>query len=146
MRGLFFLIGLLASPALAQVPTVGAGSASRQTTSVAVSQAGQSDENGWHRDFAAAIRKCWLVESETAADRITVGIVFGMSPDGTAIANSLQMVRASDGSVAAVKTAYEAARRAILRCGASGFDLPTRLYDEWKQVEITFDPAMSGMK
>ena len=36
------------------------------------------------------------------------------------------------------------ARTAMLRCGASGYDLPADKYDQWREVEITFDP--SGMR
>ncbi|MEM9438259.1 MAG: energy transducer TonB, partial [Pseudomonadota bacterium] len=33
-----------------------------------------------------------------------------------------------------------AARRAIIRCGATGFDLPREKYDQWRQIEMTFNP------
>ncbi|MEM6478789.1 MAG: energy transducer TonB, partial [Pseudomonadota bacterium] len=36
--------------------------------------------------------------------------------------------------------AFEAARRAIIRCGAKGFDLPSEKYDQWKEIEMTFNP------
>ncbi|MDO7707324.1 MAG: energy transducer TonB, partial [Loktanella sp.] len=40
--------------------------------------------------------------------------------------------------------AFQAARRAILRCQSGGYQLPADKYDQWKEVEITFDP--SGMR
>jgi hypothetical protein len=39
-----------------------------------------------------------------------------------------------------VKTAFENARRAILRCGAQGYNLPPEKYEQWKLVTINFDP------
>jgi hypothetical protein len=48
------------------------------------------------------------------------------------------------GSQAAAQQAYEAARRAILRCGTNGYDLPAESYDYWRQVELIFNPE--GMR
>ena len=50
------------------------------------------------------------------------------------------MVEFSGGSEASAKLAYEVARRAVLRCGAKGFDLPTEKYDEWKDLYMNFNP------
>jgi hypothetical protein len=36
--------------------------------------------------------------------------------------------------------AFDAARRAIIRCGAKGFDLPAEKYAQWREVEMTFNP------
>ena len=40
-----------------------------------------------------------------------------------------------------VRLAFEAGRRAILRCQRSGYDLPEEKYPLWKRMEITFDPS-----
>ena len=42
--------------------------------------------------------------------------------------------------------AYEAARRAILRCGAKGYDLPADKYAQWQDIEITFNPERMRIK
>jgi len=36
--------------------------------------------------------------------------------------------------------AFGAARRAILRCGARGFQLPSDKYAQWRNIEMTFNP------
>ena len=41
----------------------------------------------------------------------------------------------------AVSQAFNAARRAILRCQGAGYDLPVDAYGTWYQVQITFNPA-----
>ena len=46
--------------------------------------------------------------------------------------------------IAAALQAYEAARRAIIRCGTNGFDLPQESYDRWRQIELVFNPE--GMR
>ena len=56
------------------------------------------------------------------------------------MAASIEMLSASGGSAAAARQAFEAARRAIIRCGASGYDLPTEKYDRWRNIEMTFNP------
>jgi hypothetical protein len=58
-------------------------------------------------------------------------------PD-TASINLLRSRGAGDD--AATRAAFEAARRAILRCGAEGFPLPPEKYDRWAEVEMTFNP------
>jgi hypothetical protein len=44
------------------------------------------------------------------------------------------------GSENATKTAFQAARRAILRCQKDGYKLPVEKYDHWWDIEITFNP------
>ena len=47
---------------------------------------------------------------------------------------------------AAAQQAFEAARRAIIRCGVSGFDLPAEKYDQWQEIEMTFNPEQMRIK
>ena len=42
---------------------------------------------------------------------------------------------------AAAKQAYEAARRAILRCQKDGYKLPAEKYNRWKTTIIDFNPG-----
>ncbi len=42
-------------------------------------------------------------------------------------------------------SAYEAARRAILRCQGEGFPLPAEKYEQWRMQELTFDPAQMSI-
>jgi hypothetical protein len=63
-----------------------------------------------------------------------------MEPTGKPNNLSLRMLSFSGGSETAANSAYGAARSAIIRCGAEGFDLPAEKYDSWKEIEMTFDP------
>jgi hypothetical protein len=47
-------------------------------------------------------------------------------------------------SEAAVTSAFEAARRAIVRCQGSGFPLPPEKYEQWREVLMTFNPTNGG--
>lgn len=93
--------------------------------------------------FRLAVNRCWNVDLGSEAARVTVTVSFELGRDGK-VQGNVRQVAASGGSPAATEAAFQSARRAILRCGASGYDLPVDKYDHWKEVEITFDP--SGMR
>jgi hypothetical protein len=96
--------------------------------------------SGEKGEFALAVRKCWVVDPGSEASRVIVSVEFELTPDGRVAGGSLRMASATEGSEAAVKTAFENARRAILRCGAQGYNLPPEKYEQWKLVTINFDP------
>lgn len=94
-----------------------------------------------------AVEACWNVGS-LSSDAIRVKVVVGvdMQPDGTPNVGSIRMVGFSDGSEASANQAYEAARRAIIICGARGFPLPPEKYDQWKTLELNFDPSGAWLR
>ena len=49
-------------------------------------------------------------------------------------------------SAAAVQTAFQAARRAVLRCEKGGYDLPAEKYEQWKEIEMTFNPDQMRLR
>jgi len=59
---------------------------------------------------------------------------------------SIRMLSSSGGPDSAAKQAYEAARRAIIRCGAKGFNLPAEKYGQWREIEMTFNPERMRIK
>ena len=59
---------------------------------------------------------------------------------------SITMVSFSGGSDAAAKLAFEAAKRAIYRAASQGLNLPADKYDDWKEIEITFDPSTQQLR
>ena len=94
-----------------------------------------------------AVQKCWNVGSlSSEALQTTVTIAVSMREDGKPIAGTIRQLSASGGSGGAAKQAYEAARRAIIRCGARGYDLPRDKYDRWRDIEITFNPEKMRIK
>lgn len=101
---------------------------------------------GGERDaLRVAVQQCWNVGTlsmEALRTTVTVGVSVGQ--DGVPDASSVTLVSSSGGSDTAVRQAYEAARRAIIRCGARGFPLPPEKYEQWKRMELVFDP--NGMR
>ncbi len=97
--------------------------------------------------FILAIRQCWNVGALSSdALRVTVIVGAAMNPDGKPDSGSIRMISSDGGSDAATKQAFEAARRAIIRCGTSGYDLPKDKYAQWQNVQITFNPERMRIK
>lgn len=94
-----------------------------------------------------AVSSCWNVGSlSSAALQTTVVVDVAMRPDGKPEAGSIRMLSSSGGPDAAAKQAFETARRAIIRCGAKGFDLPPEKYAQWQRIEMTFNPERMRIK
>ena len=94
-----------------------------------------------------AVQNCWNVGSlSSEALRTTVVVAVSLSEDGRPVTGSIEMLSATGGSGEAAKQAYEAARRAVIRCGANGFKLPAEKYDHWRDIEMTFNPEKMRIK
>lgn len=90
--------------------------------------------------FILGIQKCWNVGA-LGTDALAVSVVVGfrLEQDAKPIIGSINLISASGGSGSAVDRAYEAARRAIIRCGANGYDLPLDKYNQWREVQVSFN-------
>lgn len=97
---------------------------------------------GGERDaFRVAVSQCWNVGSlSSEALGTTVVVSVAMQQSGVPDTGSIRMASFSGGSESAARQAFEAARRAIIRCGARGFPLPVEKYDQWRDIELTFNP------
>ncbi len=91
--------------------------------------------------FRLAIQDCFNVGSlSSEALGMKVVVTFDMERTGVPATSSIRMVSFSGGSEAGAERLFGAARRAILRCGARGFNLPVEKYDQWREIEATFNP------
>lgn len=92
-----------------------------------------------------AVRRCWnvgAVSTEALAVTVTVGI--SMNRDGKP--GEPRLLGHTGGSESAARKAFDVARRAILRCGVDGYDLPSDRYERWREIEITFNPEKMRLK
>ena len=89
--------------------------------------------------FRVAVGDCWVVDSGGRSSGVTVVVGFDLNRDGT-VAGDVELISSSGGDNAAVNSAFERARRAVLRCQRGGYDLPADKYEHWREVEITFNP------
>ena len=88
-----------------------------------------------------AVQQCWNVGSlSSLALETTVVVAVSLTQNGKPIVASIRQVSSEGGTSASVMQAFETARRAIIRCGARGFQLPRDKYDQWKDIKMTFDP------
>ncbi|MXW85570.1 MAG: hypothetical protein F4Z55_06505 [Boseongicola sp. SB0667_bin_21] len=66
-------------------------------------------------------------------------MAFDMQRTGVRVSEAMRMGEFLDGSETDAGRAFEAARRAIIRCGSKGFQLPVEKFDQWREVEATFN-------
>lgn len=86
--------------------------------------------------FGRAIAACWNVQKDVAA--VTIG--FTLDRAGRPVMESVRLLRSGAGTDASVVAGFSAAKRAVLRCGTKGYDLPVEKYAHWRNIELTFDP------
>ena len=113
----------------------------REFTSEKSSSQQTSLEPTFNKMFLDQMQSCWIrLSNRTANVSVTIGARF--QPDGKVVASSLRLVGYSGGNQSDANVAFQAARRAVLRCQRDGYNLPRNLYDEWQYSEITFDPSV----
>ena len=93
------------------------------------------------------VQQCWNVGSlSSEALNTTVVVSVSMTENAKPKSETIRMLSSSGGSNAAAQQAFEAARRAIIRCAKSGYDLPKDKYDHWRDIEMTFNPENMRIK
>ena len=88
--------------------------------------------------FRGHMQAYWNPPREAAGVAVTVG--FALTPEGIVQDGEVRLLAHTDAPEAAVEQAFQAARRAVLRALAQGYDLPAEHYALWRDVELTFDP------
>ena len=95
--------------------------------------------------FQMQVAQCWNVGG--AANPLpVVTVTFALNRQAKPIPDSLQLIGAGKDTSDAVKSAYGAAKRAILRCGAKGYELPLEKYGQWRNIELTFNPERMSLR
>ncbi|WP_111735233.1 energy transducer TonB [Roseovarius amoyensis] len=125
----------------AALAAAGAGTGDTGTPAGPPLTAGEKDA------LRVAVQQCWNVGSlSSEALATTVVVTVSMSEDGRPEADSIRMTSYSGGSADAADRAFAAARRAIIRCGTNGYDLPFEKYEQWRNIEMTFNPERMRIK
>ena len=79
--------------------------------------------------LAENIATCWNIGALSNEARDTsVTVRFELDTNGRPVADSIRQILADGGSQETEAQVFETARRAILRCGAEGFNLPINKY------------------
>ena len=112
-----------------------------ETDLLSPTDAAPLQSSGQRDGLRVAVPECWNVGALSMDTLgLTVTVAASMQPDGMPDAGSIRLTDAEGGSGAAVERAFYAARRAIIRCGQDGYDLPPGDYDKWRDVELIFAP------
>lgn len=85
-----------------------------------------------------AVQQCWTppIGVQDAAD-LVVTLSVELTPDGKLV-GSPKLVEPSGTPQGLVQQAYEAGRRALIRCAP--YDLPKEKYEQWRRIEVVFNP------
>lgn len=86
------------------------------------------------------VKKCWVIDRGSMAAELSVLVGVSFKPDGKVEPNSVKLLQSSSQNSNLTNVAYQAARRAILRCQKGGYDLPATYYSAWRKMEILFSP------
>ncbi len=120
-----------------------AAAAATETSAEPAANPGPPMTGGEKDAFRVAVQGCWVVDPGAQAAGVTVTIVFELDRQGR-VTSGPDLLTSSGGTPGVVNAAFESAARAVNRCGRDGFNLPEDKYDQWRVVEMTFDP--SGMR
>lgn len=132
----------------------GAGEAATDATNAAVAAAlaeetvtpsGPPLTQGEKDSMRVSVQKCWVVDVGSQAANVTVTVAFSLDRNGK-VSSAIELLSSEGGEGQVVNAAYEAARRAILRCQKTGYKLPIEKYDHWRDIEITFNPEKMRLK
>lgn len=97
--------------------------------------------------FMAEVERCWNVGALSAAAlEVKVVVQFEITLKGKPISASVQMMGFEGGDEGAARQTYQSARRAIIRCGMRGYKLPPEKYEQWKIINITFNPSNRSLR
>lgn len=91
-----------------------------------------------------AIQQCWNVPvglENDSSNIITMSVK--LTREGK-LAEPPRKIAPLSGSAAGILQAYEAARRALIRC--QPYDLPIEKYETWKEIEIVFNPQQMVLR
>mgnify|MGYP005992329387 CR=1 FL=1 len=85
-----------------------------------------------------AVQECWNppIGVQNAAD-LKVTLLVELNEQGR-ITDGPTLISPSGSPQGVVKQAYEAGRRALIRCAP--YSLPKDKYEQWRQIEVTFNP------
>ncbi|MHA3977733.1 hypothetical protein ACW9UR_08635 [Halovulum sp. GXIMD14794] len=87
-----------------------------------------------------SVQRCWNVPAGLPnATDLRVVVAVELSPNGQ-IVGQPRLIEPADANRPEIRVAFEAARRALLRCQGSGYELPQDKFAQWKNLEVAFDP------
>ncbi|MDU9002451.1 energy transducer TonB [Sedimentitalea todarodis] len=146
----------VAEPAPEAEPAPDTSTASAVDAAVAAALAGPATEpdapvgpplSAGEKDaLRVAVSQCWNVDVGGKSSQVVVTVAMSLDQSGKVIGNSVRLLGSEGGNEQSVQTAFQAARRAILRCQKTGYELPADKYAQWRDIEMTFNPERMRIK
>ncbi|WP_372887764.1 energy transducer TonB [Shimia sp.] len=132
-------------PASAATDAAVAAALAEQSAAQAAAPSGPPLTRGEKDAMRLSVQTCWVVDVGSQAANVTVTVGFALDREGR-VSGPVRLLSSENGSGQVVETAFQAARRAILRCQRGGYKLPIEKYDHWREIEITFNPEKMRLK
>ena len=86
-----------------------------------------------------AVQRCWNVPAGVRdAQELKVTVAAELAADGAVINASIRMIEPRAAPDARFQQAFEAGRRALIRC--SPYELPRDKFGQWRNIEVVFNP------
>ena len=101
--------------------------------------------SGEREALRVAVQDCWVVDVGSEAANVTVTVAMSLDRSGKVVGD-IRMIGSEGGSGSAVDVAFQSARRAVLRCQKDGYDLPSEKYEQWRDIEVTFNPEKMRLR
>ena len=89
--------------------------------------------------FSAEVSKCWVVALGSPESKVAVTVGFQLKADGKVNKGSIRLLEHNSKNSSVAKIAFQAARRAILRCQKGGYNIPEG-FDTSTQLILKFNP------
>jgi hypothetical protein len=117
-------------------PTVTEPTAAAPATSLPV---GPPLSNAEKDGLKLAVQRCWNMPAGLRdAYELKVMLAAELQPNGQVINASIRLIEPSPAPDGRFQQAYEAGRRALIRC--SPYELPRDKYAQWRNIEVVFNP------
>lgn len=99
---------------------------------------------GERAGLVLAVEKCWNVPIGLQnADDLVVVIAIELNRDGK-LMGSPKLIDPVGTPTGTTRQAFEAGRRALIRCAP--YDLPSEKYEQWRQIEVVFNPEEMAVR
>ena len=90
-------------------------------------------------NFRESVAECWGVKNFYNPKKGSVTLAFAMDRQGKIDPDSLKSISNTFEDSRSAQNAFQRAKRALMKCGVNGYDLPASKYQHWKRMELTFE-------
>ena len=90
-------------------------------------------------EFKKTVAECWGVKNFDSTEKGSITIAFSLDRQGKIDPDSVKSISNTFKDSRSAQSVFQRARRALMKCGVNGYDLPSDKYQQWKRMELTFE-------